>query len=162
MDIDLATDLSAFLPLIECLLGGHGDIVAGTRFAKGSIRKRGIKRETISKMYIFLVRRLFNTQISDFQCGFKAITRQAAAQLIPQVKDNDFFLDTELLLLAEHFGYRVREIPVRWIEDVDSRVKIWSTALQDIKGLVRLRRELRSYRPEGILVQASDRPNPVP
>src|SRR5206468_3303502 len=102
-----ATDLSAFLPLIDCLLGARADIAVGTRFAGGASRKRGIKRELISKSYAFLVRHTFATQISDFQCGFKAITRQAAIQLLPHVKDADFFLDTELLILAKHFGYRI-------------------------------------------------------
>jgi glycosyltransferase involved in cell wall biosynthesis len=162
MDVDLATDLSAFLPMIDCLAAGKGDIAVGTRFAAGAFAKRGIKRTIISKLYVFLVRHTFRSEISDFQCGFKAITRQAAIQLLPHVKDNDFFLDTELLIFAEHFGYKISEIPVQWVEGSDSRVNIWGTALHDIKGLIRLRRELRSFRSKGIPVQATDRGNAVP
>jgi hypothetical protein len=52
-----------------------------------------------------------------------------AKELLPWVEDNEWFFDTELVLLAEERGYRVSEVPVDWIEDLDSRVDISSTAL---------------------------------
>ena len=53
-----------------------------------------------------------------------------------------WFMDTELLILAEKFGYRIFDLPVRWVDDPDSRVRIWSTVVEDIKGLMRVRRTL--------------------
>ncbi len=50
-----------------------------------------------------------------------------------------WFFDTELLLLAEERGLRISEVPVDWIEDLDSRVEILPTALEDVKGLLRVR-----------------------
>src|SRR5216117_1992350 len=99
-----------------------------------------MKREFISRSYNALVKGVFGTKFSDAQCGFKAITRRAAAQLLPLVEDNDWFMDTELLVIAEKLGYRIFDLPVRWVEDPDSRVKIWRTALDDVKGLLRLRK----------------------
>ena len=83
------------------------------------------------------------TKFSDAQCGFKAISRRAAERIIPQIEDQSWFFDTELLVLAESQGYRIKDIPVRWIEDDDSRVKIFSTGMDDLKGVWRLRRSLR-------------------
>ncbi len=142
MDVDLATDLAAFPPLIEALLGGGHDIAVGSRRLKPSLTTRGLKREIISRCYMLLVKTLFQTKFSDAQCGFKAITRSAATALLPLVEDNGWFMDTEVLILAEKLGYRIFDLPVRWVDDPDSRVRIWSTAIGDLKGLIRVRRNL--------------------
>ena len=60
---------------------------------------------------------------------------------MPQVENNQWFFDTELLLLAEERGLRIHEVPVDWVEDLDTRVKIVSTVMEDIKGLWRVRRQ---------------------
>ena len=60
-------------------------------------------------------------------------------EALPLVKDTGWFFDTELLILCEKNGYRVEELPVRWVDDPDSRVRIVSTAYEDMKGLARLR-----------------------
>lgn len=65
--------------------------------------------------------------------------RRAADHLIPIVENNEWFFDSELLLRAEQHGYRIAEVPVEWIEDLDTRVKIVSTALEDVRGLLRVR-----------------------
>lgn len=140
MDVDLSTDLGAFPPLIEALLGGGYDVALGSRRLKPSLTARSLKREVISRCYMLLLKALFQTKFSDAQCGFKAITRDAAVALLPLVEDNGWFMDTELLILAEKLGYRLFDLPVRWVEDADSRVKIVDTAIKDIKGLLRVRK----------------------
>ena len=82
---------------------------------------------------------LFGVAFSDAQCGLKAITRAAAGTLLPLVEDDGWFFDTELLLLAHRLGFDVQEVGLRWVEDPDSRVRIVSTALADLRGLARLR-----------------------
>ena len=107
----------------------------------------GIKREVISRCYNLLIKAIFRNKFSDAQCGFKAVKRSVAQQLIPEIENNEWFFDTELLLLAEERGMRIYEVPVDWIEDLDSRVRIVSTATEDIKGLLRVRaRRLRQRR----------------
>ena len=140
MDADLSTDLKAFPPLIESLMGGGFDLATGSRLLKPSLTTRGMKREIFSRGYNQIIRLLCGTRFSDAQCGFKAITRQGAEELLPWVDDNDWFLDTELLILAEKLGYRLFELPVRWVDDPHSHVKIWKTSVDDIKGLLRVRR----------------------
>ena len=138
MDVDLSTDLNALLPLVAPLLSGHSDLAIGTRLARGSRVIRGPKRELISRGYNLLLRTLMGARFSDAQCGFKAIRRDQARVLLPLAQDTGWFFDTELLVLAERAGLRIHEIPVDWIDDLDSRVDIIATALADLRGMARL------------------------
>lgn len=140
MDVDLSTDLEAFPPLVAPLLEGSAHVATGTRLHPASRIERSLLREVLSRGYNLLIRLLFpRRRFADAQCGFKALSRQAAQRLVPLVKDNAWFFDTELLLRAEQFGYRVHEVPVVWIEGRDSRVRIARTAWEDVKGLLRVR-----------------------
>ncbi len=138
MDVDLSTDLNALLPLVAPLLSGHSDLAIGTRLARGSRVIRGPKRELISRSYNLLLRTLMGARFSDAQCGFKAIRRDQARALLPLTQDTGWFFDTELLVLAERAGLRIHEIPVDWVDDLDSRVDIIATALADLRGMARL------------------------
>ena len=138
MDVDLSTDLNALLPLVAPLLSGHSDLAIGTRLARGSRVIRGPKRELISRGYNMLLRAFMGARFSDAQCGFKAIRRDQARVLLPLTRDTGWFFDTELLVLAERAGLRIHEIPVDWVDDLDSRVDIIATALADLRGMARL------------------------
>ncbi|UCC60455.1 MAG: glycosyltransferase family 2 protein [Dehalococcoidia bacterium] len=138
MDVDLSTELTAFPKLIEALDEGY-QVVVGSRLMAGSKVKRSLKREITSRGYNLLIKLLFWSGFSDAQCGFKALKRDVAQELIPHIKDQAWFFDTELLLLAERKGYRIKDVPVEWVEDEDTRVKIVNTAWEDIKGLLRVR-----------------------
>jgi glycosyltransferase involved in cell wall biosynthesis len=144
MDADLSTDLAALPKMIESLASGDFDLVAGSRVHRESVTRRSIRRGLISFCYNGMVRLNFSTRVSDLQCGFKGITRETASALLPMVEDRGFFFDTEMLLIAESCGYRILDLPVRWIENTDSRVNILRTAWNDIKGLLRLRRSFRA------------------
>lgn len=140
MDVDLSTDLEAFPKLVAAIAEEGCDLAVGSRFLPESRTVRGWKREWISRAYVALVRAVCRVRLSDAQCGFKAISRRAAGELLPLVEDTGWFFDTELLVLARRRGYRMGEVPVHWTEDGDSRVRIWRTAVADLKGLWRLRR----------------------
>ncbi len=138
MDVDLSTDLAAVLPLVAPLLTGHSDVAIGSRLARGSNVIRGVKRELISRCYNVILRGTLAARFTDAQCGFKAIRRDVAAELLPLIEDNNWFFDTELLVLAQRCGMRIHEVPVDWVDDPDSRVDIRSTAISDLKGVARL------------------------
>ncbi len=138
LDVDLSTDLAALLPLVAPLVTGHSDLAIGTRLARGSRIVRGPKREVISRCYNLLLRGSLRARFSDAQCGFKAIRKDVAEQLLPWVEDESWFFDTELLVLAERAGLRIHEVPVDWVDDPDSRVDIVTTALDDLRGVVRV------------------------
>ena len=139
MDVDLSTDLSCLLPLARAVLEEGYDVATGSRMTRGSRITRSLRRETTSRGFIFLIRVLFLSRLTDTQCGFKAITRQAAQELLPRVENEEWFFDTELLLLAEKGGYRIKQVPVLWLEDPDSRVNVWKTVMEDLQGLLRMR-----------------------
>jgi len=138
MDVDLSTDLNALLPLVAPLVSGHSDVAIGTRLQRGSRVVRGPKREFVSRGYNVLLRSTLRTRFSDAQCGFKAIRRGVAVELLPLVEDDTWFFDTELLVLAERTGLRIHEVPVDWVDDPDSRVDIVRTAVDDLRGMARL------------------------
>ena len=139
MDVDLSTDLAAFPLLVEAIASEGYDIAIGSRLARGSDTRRSLRRETISRSYNVMIKGLFFTRFSDAQCGFKAASRRAVQELVPLIENNEWFFDTELLILAEKAGYRVKEIPVRWLEDPDTRVNVPKTVWEDVRGLLRLR-----------------------
>ena len=138
MDVDLSTDLEAFPKLIQAIEEGY-DIAIGSRLMPGSSIKRSFKRELTSRGYNLLIKAMFRSKFSDAQCGFKALSSKAARELVPLTKDQKWFFDTELLILAEKKGYRTKDVPVAWIEDPDTRVSVSRTAFDDVKGLLRLR-----------------------
>jgi hypothetical protein len=103
--------------------------------AKAADIERSLKREINSRGYILLIK-LFWTKFSDAQCGF-GDHEQAARELLPQVHDGEWFWDTELLVIAEG-GYRLKEVPVRWVGS-DSRVKFPHDIIAMARQLLRLR-----------------------
>lgn len=153
MDIDLSTDLAALGPMLELVAGGHADIAVGSRLLPDAQVTRSIRREVISRAYNLVLREALGMPARDAQCGFKALRAGVARALLPAVQDDEWFFDTELLARAQRDGYRVAEIAVRWVEDRDSRVRIIRTALADLRGIQRLRRDgLRPAAP-GVLLQ---------
>ncbi|MBI2911924.1 MAG: glycosyltransferase family 2 protein [Chloroflexi bacterium] len=139
-DVDLSAEVAHLADLVALVAEGRADIAIGTRLHRQSRTNRSVRREIISRGYNLIVKLMFGTRFSDAQCGFKAISREAAGVLLPLVKDQGWFFDSELLIIAEKRGYRIGEVPVVWREDPDSRVKIVSTAWEDLKGLFRVRR----------------------
>jgi hypothetical protein len=142
MDVDLSTDLAALLPLVAPLVSGHSDLAIGSRLRRGSRVVRGPKREFISRAYNLILRASLGARFTDAQCGFKAIRADVAHDLLPLVRDTNWFFDTEMLVLAERAGLRTHEVPVDWVDDPNSKVDIVATAREDLRGIARLRRTI--------------------
>ena len=138
MDVDLSTDLAAVLPLVAPLVSGHSDVAIGTRLARSSRVVRGPKREFISRCYNLVLRTALQASFSDAQCGFKAMRRDVAQELLPLVEDTSWFFDTELLVLAQRADLRIHEVPVDWTDDPGTTVDIVATATEDLRGVMRL------------------------
>lgn len=148
MDVDLSTSLDDFMPLIKPLVNGEAGVAIGSRLSNHSRTTRGIKRDFISKTYNKIIKTYMGTKFSDAQCGFKAIRRDVSRTLLPKVTDTQWFFDTELLIKAEKTGVKIHEQPVTWIEDTDSRVKIVKTVTEDLRGLARVKKELKNINEE--------------
>ncbi len=141
MDVDLSSQLEFFPQLIKSISTEGYDIAIGSRNSLGSkVIGRKLVREVSSKGYALLIRLTFlHTHIPDAQCGFKAINREVADKVVPFIKDDAWFFDSELLICAEKRGYKIRALPIEWHDDPGSTVKVFKTAWEDIKGLLRIR-----------------------
>lgn len=144
MDVDLATDLSALPTMMRGLDNEAYDIVTGSRFAPGSQIQRSLLREIVSRGYVWLVKAMFHTPLSDLQCGFKGINKKVVANIVPQTKDKEWFFDTELLLLAEQNNYKIKSIPINWVETRSigrkSKVKLIKSIAQFVHNLMKFKK----------------------
>jgi glycosyltransferase involved in cell wall biosynthesis len=138
MDVDLSTGIGAFPELIRSISERGFDVAIGSRLAPGARVSRSLKRRVLTRGYNLIIKTAFLTRFSDAQCGFKAVRTQAFKRMLPLIEDNNWFFDTELLILAEKLGYRIADVPVEWVEDTDTRVKIAATVTEDLRGLLRL------------------------
>jgi len=123
MDVDLSTETRFLQPLIQSIRDGW-DISTGSRMLPGSIVRRSRMRGAYSQIYNWLIRFLFHTGVHDHQCGFKAFNRTSLFTILGQVKDTHWFWDTEVLAIASRRGFRIKEIPVTWVEDRGTTVNL--------------------------------------
>jgi len=135
-DIDLSTDLTSLNDLIE---GAKKNLICvGSRLLPDSNVDRDIKRDVISRVYNFLVRLLFNTELTDMQCGFKAFHKNTKHILLG-AKSDGWFWDTEVLLLAERSGIRVKQIRITWKSGEESKIRVVRDSLHFAVNLIKLR-----------------------
>jgi ubiquinone/menaquinone biosynthesis C-methylase UbiE len=141
MDVDLSTGLDSLKSLIDPIVEGRCEVSIGSRLVPGAEISRSLRRELTSRTYNRIARSFLHYGVVDAQCGFKAVRTSSARVLIPRIEDNAWFFDTEFLALAHRSGMRINQVPVRWVEDDDSRVRIAKTATDDLKGIWRLWRD---------------------
>lgn len=122
-DVDLATDMKHLPQLVRAIRDGGYDLSTGSRLMPGSDIVRSGKREVASRGFNFLVRLILGSSLYDHQCGFKGFKRERLLALVPEVRDNHWFWDTEVLVRGQKKGYRVLEFPVRWREGAGTTVR---------------------------------------
>lgn len=139
MDLDLSTDLIHLPKLLWALQNGY-DVAIGSRLARGArVIGRTFLRELISRVLnFFFIQFFFHTHFTDAQCGFKGVTHKVVENLIPKIKDNEWFFDGELLIIAEKSGYKIYEVPVHWVDNPGSTVRLISTIWGDLMSIKRL------------------------
>lgn len=130
-DTDLATDMRHLEELVESVRSGEYDVATGSRWMPDNQADRPTKRAVSSLGYNTLVRLFLRSDMQDHQCGFKAISRETFDALRSEVEDEHWFWDTEVLVLAQRRGYRVREFPVDWEPKGDTKVDL----VRDVFGM---------------------------
>lgn len=133
MDADLATDLSALPRLIE-ELKNNADIVIGSRYLPKSQIHRSLLRLFVSKISIWFISKWLKLPLTDFTCGFKGVNQKIIQNILPLIKNQQWFFDTEMLCCAKRAGYTIKEIPVIWTETLNQKRK-------SKVGLIRVGRE---------------------
>jgi len=140
MDADMSTEFEAIPKCLDAIIDGKADIVIGDRHSSDAMIERSLKREVLSRGYNILIRMLFPfTRIKDAHCGFKFLRKPVACMLLPHIKDDCWFFDTELLMLAEQTGHRIEQVPVLWVERKASKVKITRVVTDYFFNLLKLR-----------------------
>ena len=138
MDVDLSSDINAIKDMVDHIRDRKSDLSIGSRLLPTSkVVGRKLLREITSRGYVFIIKTLASTKISDFQCGFKAISKDLSLKIVPEVEYNTWYFDTELVLLTEKSGYKIYECPILWTDDPGTTVNVVSTAIEDLKGLYR-------------------------
>ncbi len=140
MDADLSTELDAVPKCLNAIVNEKADVAIGNRLTAQSEVERSPFRELLSRGYNVLIRIFFpTTRITDAQCGFKFFRKPVVKLLLPHVQDNKWFFDTELILLSEHCGFNIAQIPVAWAERKESKVKIGRIIVDYVWSLMKLR-----------------------
>lgn len=146
LDADLSADLGSAATLVAAVAGGAG-IAIGSRRMEGSSAERAAVRKIATAAYAALARTALGLRFRDLQCGCKAFSREVRDALLPQVRDDGFFFDTEFLARSERAGVRVEELPIRWSDRSapgrGSKVRLVRNGLDFLRKLLVLRREFR-------------------
>lgn len=124
MDADLATDLEYLPALLEMMTTGNYDFVTGSRYAPGSRCSRPKLRLFVSIAYNRLVRRIFHTQVTDHQCGFRAFDIRAREAVLKLSAEDSWAWDTECIVLLRRLGMRLGELPIAWEEKKSQTTQI--------------------------------------
>lgn len=147
MDLDLATDLNHIREVYDLMANERYEIINGSRLLKDSVVKnRSIVREITSRCFNWLVHLMLDVSITDGMCGFKFFKRNTVVQLIKTgIKTDGWFFSTEVLVKAIWSGVPIKEIPVHWTDDGQSKVKIMTLTREYVKEILRLKREKMSF-----------------
>ena len=141
MDADLSTPMEELWKLMPYLTEGQADLAIGSRALALSdiIRKQPWWRQGMGKIFNSIVRVLVIDGFSDTQCGFKLFTGSVARELFGQAMVDRFAYDVEILALAAHKGYRIAEVPIRWINSPESKVNPVKDSLRMLVDILRIR-----------------------
>lgn len=137
IDVDLATDMQHLEELIKFVRGGY-DFVTGSRMLPDSNVKRPFKRGFASKGFNFLTRLVLGSKLYDHQCGFKSFKRSSFFEILDEIEDTHWFWDTELFIIAQREGYKVKEFPVNWRHGGETKVNFTKDVLGMAKQIFRL------------------------
>ncbi len=145
MDADLSTELKSIHELIKAIKKENYQIVIGSRYQKQSHLERSVIRSLFTYAYNLILKLFFNLKITDASCGFKAVSREVVKKIVPKIKNNDLFFDTELLILARQSNFSIKEIPVTWRDENQrkTKIKIFKTSFDYFKEIIKIKVRLR-------------------
>jgi dolichyl-phosphate beta-glucosyltransferase len=114
-DADLSSPIEEMPKLLQAISDG-ADIAIGSRWLRAELQttRQSLHRQLFGRIFNGLNRVILGLHFKDTQCGFKAFTRRAAQTILPLQQIERWGFDPEILFLARKFGFRVKEVPVRW------------------------------------------------
>ncbi len=145
MDADLSVpleEIDRFLAHFDA--HPEDDVLLGSRQHPESRieRRQSFLRQTMGKTFNRILRSLSLLPFRDTQCGFKAFRRAAATEIFALQTLDGFAFDVEVLLLAQALGFRIGELPVRWLNSPESKVHIVRDSLRMLADAITVRRRV--------------------
>lgn len=129
-DADLSMPIEEIEKFLPPKTEGY-DVIIGTREGEGAKRiGEPWKRHMMGRIFNLIIKLTAVRNIEDTQCGFKMFTSEAAQKLFSIQKLNGIGFDVELIFLAKKFGYKIREVPITWYFDEDSRMRLVEDSLK--------------------------------
>ncbi|MDR1159467.1 MAG: glycosyltransferase [Syntrophomonadaceae bacterium] len=140
MDIDLSTDINCLLEVDKFFKNEETDIVNASRLSKGSVViGRKWYRSVSSYGLKYLLKIVFNMRIDDAICGFKFYRKKCVEKLISGASDlPGWFYCIELIIRAERQGFNIKELPVTWTDDPNSKVNFFKQIKNYIVNIIKL------------------------
>lgn len=140
-DADLSTPIEELDKLAAPILAGEADAAIGSRAVAGSKVEvsQPFYRVAMGKIFNRFVRAIAVGGFADTQCGFKLFTRESAQAVFKRQRFEGFSFDVEILYIARGLGYRVAEVPVRWIDSPDTRVSAVRDSIRMFADLFKIR-----------------------
>ncbi len=138
-DIDLSTPIEEFNKFLPYLY--KYDVIIGSRKRAGSkvIIHQPNLREKLGKGFTRLSQIVLQLNVTDFTCGFKCFSKVAVNKIFNQQRVDRWGFDSEILFLAKKFNMKVKEIPVKWLNDSGSKVKFPQDIIQTLWDLCKIR-----------------------
>ena len=145
MDADLASDLLFLRPLIDHIISGTSDITIGNRLGpKSKVISDKIMRRFASKIFNLMVRLILKSPFSDHQCGFKAISKEKFNLILPLLRENGWFFDTELIVASLVCGLRIKPIDIIWRDKGGSKISFFKDSIKMFISIFHLRWRLNN------------------
>ncbi len=139
-DADNSTSIDQVEKMWPSFKEGY-DLVIGSRDIKGAVIAvpQPWYRQMLGEVFNLVVQTIAGLfGIWDTQCGFKGLTKKAAEDIFPRCKIDRWAFDVEILVIAKKLRYKIKEVPIVWVNDPDSKVKL--------KGMVKMLLEVLQIR----------------
>lgn len=136
-DIDFSTPLTELNKFLQL----NTDIVIGSRKTEGSqiTKRQPALREWLGKQFTNLTNLWLGLKISDITCGFKLFKNPVAKKLFGLSKIKRWGYDAEILFLAKKLNYKIKEMPVIWKNDINTKVNLVTDIFRSLVDLIRIR-----------------------
>ena len=146
-DADQATPIEELPKFIEQLEAG-ADVVMGSRYLGESnvMQKQSLLRRLLSRSGNLLIRVVLGLPYTDTQCGFKAMTKQAAQTIFERLTITRWGFDIEAIVIARTHRLKVVEIPVKWHDGGESKLRAGRVAIATLRELLVIRMNLMKGR----------------
>ena len=148
VDADLAIDLELFPKLMNAIQEQGADIAVASKHMKDSEVEYPLLRRLFSKGYSLLTRVLLNSDVKDYQCGFKAFKKGTLIKVLPHIKEQAWNWDTEIIVKSQWLGFKVVELPAKVVNIYGRESKV--NLLKDVRkmgeGLYRIWKQKKNFR----------------